>query len=171
MCELFILITHLLVTLAKLARPGGLCAVTAESLAVKQQLLIMKRARRRAPKLTPWDRLAANPGALKRVTVRPEVSEVATLVGRLLDVEKREADLYGIDAPKKAQALSAVTGQTLSDEEADVGLARLTSEEQETFMMLLQKFQGRWVEPPAIDDQGVTVETTATTVQPNGAVE
>ena len=58
MRELFILITHLLVTLAKLTRPGGLGAVAAESLAVKHQLLIMKRVQRRAPKLTPWDRLA-----------------------------------------------------------------------------------------------------------------
>src|SRR5712675_3365018 len=44
MPDLFSLIAHLLVTLAKLARPGGLRAVAAESLAVKQQLLIMKRA-------------------------------------------------------------------------------------------------------------------------------
>jgi len=46
MRELFSLIAHLLVTLAKLARSGGLGAVAAESLAVKQQLLIMKRVRR-----------------------------------------------------------------------------------------------------------------------------
>jgi hypothetical protein len=46
MRELFILIAHLLVTLAKLARPGGLGAVAAESLTVKHQLLIMKRAQR-----------------------------------------------------------------------------------------------------------------------------
>ncbi|MGO9453875.1 MAG: hypothetical protein ACLQDV_22905 [Candidatus Binataceae bacterium] len=52
MRELFILIAHLLVTLAKLARPGGLGAVAAESLAVKHQLLTMKRAQRRAPNLT-----------------------------------------------------------------------------------------------------------------------
>jgi hypothetical protein len=39
-------------------RPGGLGAVAAESLAIKHQLLIMKRARRRAPHLTSWDRLA-----------------------------------------------------------------------------------------------------------------
>jgi len=32
---LFILIAHLLVTLARLARPGGVRAVAAESLAVK----------------------------------------------------------------------------------------------------------------------------------------
>jgi hypothetical protein len=43
MRELFILIAHTLVTLAKLAKPGGLGAVAAESLAVKHQLLIMKR--------------------------------------------------------------------------------------------------------------------------------
>jgi hypothetical protein len=58
MRELLILIAHLLVTVAKLARPGGLRAVAAESLAVKHQLLITKRAQRRGPNLTPWDRLA-----------------------------------------------------------------------------------------------------------------
>jgi putative transposase len=58
MSLLFSLIAHLLVTVARLARPGGLGAVAAESLAVKHQLLIMKRGRRRAPNLTSWDRLA-----------------------------------------------------------------------------------------------------------------
>jgi putative transposase len=58
MSLLFSLIAHLLVTLARLEKPGGLGAVVAESLAVKHQLLIMKRARRRAPNLTSWDRLA-----------------------------------------------------------------------------------------------------------------
>jgi hypothetical protein len=41
----------------KLGTRGGLGAVAAESLAVKHQLLIMKRAQRRAPNLTSWDRL------------------------------------------------------------------------------------------------------------------
>ena len=54
---MFILTAHLLVTLAKLARPGGFRVVAAESLAVKHQLLIMKRSRHRAPNLTSWDRL------------------------------------------------------------------------------------------------------------------
>jgi putative transposase len=54
---LFILFAHLLVTLARLARPGGIRAVAAESLAVKHQLLIMKRAQRRSPNLTAWDRV------------------------------------------------------------------------------------------------------------------
>src|SRR5277367_930484 len=54
---LFPLLGHLLVTLARLASPGGVRAVVAETLAVKHQLLIMKRSQRRAPNLTPWDRL------------------------------------------------------------------------------------------------------------------
>jgi transposase InsO family protein len=53
----FKLIAHLLVTLARLASPGGVRAVAAESLAVKHQLLIMKRSHRRSPNLTGWDRL------------------------------------------------------------------------------------------------------------------
>jgi hypothetical protein len=51
------LLGHLLTTLARLASPGGVRSVVAESLAVKHQLLIMKRSRRRAPNLTSWDRL------------------------------------------------------------------------------------------------------------------
>lgn len=58
MCLLFSLVAHFLVTLVRLARPGGLGAVVAESPAVKHQLLILRRARRRAPYLTSWDRLA-----------------------------------------------------------------------------------------------------------------
>jgi len=44
MSLLFSLIAHMLVTLARLAKPGGLGAVVAESLAVKHQLLILRRA-------------------------------------------------------------------------------------------------------------------------------
>lgn len=57
MKDLFILIAHLFVTIAKLSRRGGLRAAAAESLAVKQQLLVMKRRQQRAPKLTPRERL------------------------------------------------------------------------------------------------------------------
>src|SRR5580765_5000092 len=57
MRELVILAVHLLVTFAKVVRPGGVRAVAAESLLLKHQLLISNRARRRAPNLTPMDRL------------------------------------------------------------------------------------------------------------------
>ena len=54
--ELLILAIHLLVTLVKLLRPGGLRAVVAESLLLKHQILISNRSRRRARNLTTLDR-------------------------------------------------------------------------------------------------------------------
>ena len=57
MRELLILAIHVLVTLAKLLRPGGFRAVAAESLLLKHQLLISNRARHRAPNLTTLDRV------------------------------------------------------------------------------------------------------------------
>jgi hypothetical protein len=54
--EVIILAVHLLVTLAKLLRPGGVRAVAAESLLLKHQLLISNRSRQRAPNLTSVDR-------------------------------------------------------------------------------------------------------------------
>jgi transposase InsO family protein len=57
MVHLLILAVHLLATIAKLMRPGGVRAVVAESLLLKQQLLISGRARRRAPNLNSLDRL------------------------------------------------------------------------------------------------------------------
>ena len=51
-----ILAIHLLVTLAKFLRPGGVRRVVAESLLLKHQLLISNCSRRRAPNLTMLDR-------------------------------------------------------------------------------------------------------------------
>lgn len=56
MCELLLLAIHLLVTLAKLLRPGGVRAVAAESLLLKHQIMIRNRSRLRAPHLATLDR-------------------------------------------------------------------------------------------------------------------
>ena len=64
MIHLLILAVHLLATIAKLVRPGGARAVVAESLLLKQQLLISSRARRRAPNLTSFDRILLGFGSL-----------------------------------------------------------------------------------------------------------
>jgi putative transposase len=55
--ELLLLAIHLLVTLAKLLRSGGIRAVAAESLLLKHQILIGNRSRHRAPNLTTLDRV------------------------------------------------------------------------------------------------------------------
>jgi transposase InsO family protein len=56
MRDLLLLAVHLLVTLVKLLRPGGVRAVVAESLLLKHQLLISNRSRQHAPNLTTLDR-------------------------------------------------------------------------------------------------------------------
>ena len=56
MRDLLVLAIHLLVTLARLRRPGGVRAIAAESLLLKHQLQISNRSRHRAPNLTSLDR-------------------------------------------------------------------------------------------------------------------
>ena len=57
MVILFFLFAHILTTFAKLLRPGGAKALVSENLILKQQLLVIGRSRKRAPNLTPYDRL------------------------------------------------------------------------------------------------------------------
>ena len=59
-----ILLVHLIATLARLMGPGGLRSVVAESVLVKQQLLILNRSRHRAPNLRVSDRILAGVCAL-----------------------------------------------------------------------------------------------------------
>jgi hypothetical protein len=53
------LFLHLIVTVVRLARPGGLRSVVAESLLVKHQLRILNRGRSRAPNLRAGERFIA----------------------------------------------------------------------------------------------------------------
>jgi putative transposase len=57
MREFIVLIVHSIVTLVRLAKPGGLRSVVAESVLVRHQLLILNRGRKRAPNLRPADRI------------------------------------------------------------------------------------------------------------------
>ena len=59
MCNIVILFVHLIVTVVRLARPGGLRSVVAESVLVKHQLCILNRGRKRAPNLRAAERIIA----------------------------------------------------------------------------------------------------------------
>ena len=59
MCDLAVLLLHLLTTIARFAGPGGARSVVAESVLLKQQLLILNRSRKRAPNLRFTDRIVA----------------------------------------------------------------------------------------------------------------
>jgi hypothetical protein len=61
---------------ARLCRPGGVRALIAENLLLKQQLIVLHRARRRAPNLTRSDRLLCGfeslfltPGRIRKLAI------------------------------------------------------------------------------------------------------
>ncbi len=84
MRDLLLLAVHLFATLARLARPGGVRSVIAESQLLKQPLIINGRCRRRAPPLTPVDRFMPGLIALfvhpRRVAKLAAVLKPATLL-------------------------------------------------------------------------------------------
>jgi hypothetical protein len=59
-----VLLLHVVTTVVRLTRPGGVRAVVAESVLVKQQLVILNRSRKRAPRLRLTDRVIAGLCAL-----------------------------------------------------------------------------------------------------------
>jgi transposase InsO family protein len=76
MKDLLLALLHLAVVTAKLCGPGGVRAVIAENLLLKQQLIVLRRARRRAPNLTPSARLLCafgslflSPGRIRKVAI------------------------------------------------------------------------------------------------------
>src|SRR5471030_1334518 len=57
MMDFLLILIHLAVMTAKLCGPGGVRAVIAENLVLKQQLIVLSRGRQRAPSLMMSDRL------------------------------------------------------------------------------------------------------------------
>jgi putative transposase len=76
MSNLLIALLHLAVVAAKLCGAGGVRAVIAENLLLKQQLIVVRRARKRAPNLTSSDRLLCgfwsiflSPGRIRKAAI------------------------------------------------------------------------------------------------------
>ena len=89
MREWLILVAHLVVTIIKIAAPGGARSVVAESLILKHQLLILNRSRKRAPRLGPVDRvllglgtLLVSPRRLIKVAVANQARHAAAISSR-----------------------------------------------------------------------------------------
>src|SRR4051794_8543230 len=93
MKDLLLTLLPLAVVLAKLSGSGGVRAVIAENLLLKQQLIVLRRSRHRAPNLTLRDRLLCgfgslflNPGRIAKVAIALRPSTFLTfhraLVGR-----------------------------------------------------------------------------------------
>ena len=76
MKDLLLTLLHWAVMTATLCGPGGVRAVIAENLLLKQQLIVLRRPRRRAPRLTASDRLLfgfgslfLSPGQIRKVAI------------------------------------------------------------------------------------------------------
>ena len=76
MKDLLLILLHLAVTTAKVCGPGGVRAVIGENLLLKPQLIVLRRARQRAPNLTLSDRLIRgfgslflSPGRIRKVAI------------------------------------------------------------------------------------------------------
>ncbi len=111
-----------------------------------------------------WSEMAgrADPGDPTKV-IAPSPEMLNNLIGTALKIETREATLFGLDAPTKSAVEPVFTGHAVDEEEMARQWDRLTNEEQEFLMMLLQKLQGRLVEPlPAIENG--SIETTGAPV-------
>src|SRR6202165_2381471 len=106
MRDLAVLFLHLLATVARLAGPGGARAVVAESLLVKQQLLILNRSRQRSPNLRLADRVVAGMCALfmrpSRLVRSAIVLKPSTLLRLHRALTKRQyRRLFSSTVPKK----------------------------------------------------------------------
>lgn len=106
MRDLAVLFLHLLATVARVAGPGGARSVVAESVLVKQQVLILNRSRRRSPNLRPSDRMVAG---LCTLLMRPRrlirsaiVMKPSTLLRFHRALTKRKyRQLFSSGVPKK----------------------------------------------------------------------
>jgi hypothetical protein len=90
------LLLNLLTTFTRLIQPGGSCAVIAENLLLKQQLIIHSRSRQRAPNLTTQDRallvflsLFLNPRRMARAAIIIKPSTLLSFHNALKNGYKR----------------------------------------------------------------------------------
>jgi putative transposase len=106
MTEKMELLVHLIVSLVRLLKPGGLKVVMAETMAMKQQLIVMNRGRSRSPKLTTSDRFLfgllaffIDEKRLQKVVVIIRPSTILSFHGAL--VRRKYSRLYSNKTKKK----------------------------------------------------------------------
>ena len=88
MRDMFTLFLHVIVILFRLARPGGLRSVVAESVLMRHQVLILNRDRKRAPNLRTSDRVIAGLCSLLMRPARVLRSAVVLKASTLLHFHK-----------------------------------------------------------------------------------
>jgi putative transposase len=88
MRDVIVICVHIIVTAFRIARPGGVRSVVAESVLLRHQLLILNRSRRRAPNLQFSDRLIAGLCSLFVTPVRLVRTAIALKPSTLLNFHR-----------------------------------------------------------------------------------
>ena len=112
MREILVLFVHLIVTVIRLAKPGGLRAVVAESVLVRHQVLIVNRGRKRASNLRASDRiitglctLLMRPARVLRSAIVTSTAAVSNRVSTAPNaVSRRSASRSAADRPLSTTA-------------------------------------------------------------------
>jgi hypothetical protein len=91
MKELLVVFAHLLSAFATVLKPGGAKSLVAENLLLRQQLLILRRSRRRAPNLRAKVAADACKGVLENDQVR--LLEVRAKPGTKIPMHAHPADV------------------------------------------------------------------------------
>jgi putative transposase len=96
MKSVVLLFVHLIVSLVKLAGPGGVRGLVAETLLQRHQLIIINRGRKRAPNLSFWDRffmglgcLLMHPGRIHKIGVVVSPTSLLKFHGALINRKYR----------------------------------------------------------------------------------
>jgi putative transposase len=105
MRDFLILFVHVIVTVARVARPGGLRSVVAESVLVRHQLLVLNRGRKRAPNLRSVDRIVAGLCTLFMRPARVLRSDIIVKPSTLLHLHRllRKRKYRMLFSPKRRQ--------------------------------------------------------------------
>src|SRR5215475_4520511 len=88
MRNILTLVLHAIVTIIRVAQPGGVRAVVAESVLMRHQVLILNRGRKRAPNLRSSDRIIAGLCTLFMRPARILRSAVVLKTSTLLNFHK-----------------------------------------------------------------------------------
>jgi hypothetical protein len=115
MRDLIILLVHVVCTILRVGRPGGVRAVIAESVLNRHQLLIVNRPRRRAPNLHILDRLIVGFCSL---WIQPGG---AAYIDRIQAIDISEFPSRD-GAPQISAAIFPKTGKQAGSERSDYGI-------------------------------------------------
>jgi putative transposase len=150
MLEFIELLSHYFITLIKLLKPGGVKVVMAESIAMKHQLIVMNRVRKRSPALVTRDRflfglLATLIGERRLQKIAVIIKPATILAFHQALVKRKYSKLYSNKAKKipgkkaQDQALIDLVVE-MKRRNPSFGYGRISMQKLEAFGVSISRF-------------------------------